>query len=463
MLCQNCQKRDAVVHFKRIIGGEAGEVHLCSSCAAALGYAGLFSGFPFPFIPPLSGRGQTDAAYAVPRCETCGLTLEDVAGTSALGCPDCYRTFREKLTPYLNKLHGRAVYRGVPVTGFKPEPPAKNRWYETPGLTPGPVLGSEVTFGVNFARLPFPVRMNAPEKKRLADVVETLLSDSGETFRRVELSDLYPYEAVSLAERFLVTPEFASAGAGAGLLLSEDRNLSVMLCDEDHVRVRCISGGDDFKSAFRRAGALRDRLYSTGKVAFDKKYGFLSRNPMHLGTNMTASALLHLPALTGSGALPALASALRKMGFVLQGAFGDGLSAAGDAYRLTNTLTMGLSETETVSNLESVVRQLATKERTAAESYVEDLAVRDRISKSVALLSSAELLTSAELTGLLSWVRLGTLYGLCEFPLSTITDLMVNLFPASVNTLAGQKIPAVRRDALRAKIVRQKLFGEKTE
>ncbi len=462
MLCQNCQKRDASIHLKRIVGGEAGETHLCPACAAALGYIGLFAGVPFPVFPSLTTRLQSDAAR-LPRCETCGLTLEDISGTSALGCPDCYLTFREKLGPYLSRLHGRDVYRGEPILGLSAPEADKRRWYEQTDKTAGAVFGSEVTFGVNFAGTPFPVRMNVAEKRRLAEAAATLLEDAGETFHRVDMGSLYPYEAVSLAERFIVTPEFAAAGAGAGLLVSEDKNLSVMLCDEDHVRIRAVSGGAAPKTAFARAAVLRDKLYADGRIAFDKKLGFLSRNPMRLGTNMTVSSLLHLPALTGSGSLPATASALRKMGFVLQGAFGDGLSAAGDMYRLTNTLTMGLSEKEAASNLEAVTRQLATKERAAAEKYVEDIGVRDRVQRSVALLSSAELLTSAELTGLLSWVRLGTLYGLCDFDLAVLGDLAVNLFPAGVNTLAGQKIPSVRRDALRAQIVKAKLFGEKTE
>ena len=423
MLCQNCQKRDASIHLKRIVNGETGEVHLCAACAAALGYVGLFAGVPFPFLPTLSYRGQSEAAARIPRCETCGLSLEDVAGTSALGCPDCYGAFREKLTPYLTKLHGRAVYRGEGLLNVKPPESNGKRWYENVDASAGAVLGSEVTFGVNAVHTPFPLRMNVAQKLRFADALAGVLAQSDEDLRRIDMGSLYPYEAVSLAERLIVTPEFASAGAGA----------------------------------------LRDLLFGTGKLAFDKKLGFLSRNPMRLGTGMTASSILHLPALTGSGTLPAIASALRKMGFVLQGAFGDGLSAAGDLYRLSNTLTMGLSEKEAVSNLEAVTRQLATRERAAAEKYVEDIGVKDRIRRSVALLSSAELLTSAELTGLLSWVRLGALYGLCDFDLAVLGELAVNLFPAGVNTLAGQKIPSVQRDALRAKLVRAKLFGEKNE
>ena len=145
MLCQNCQKRDASIHLKRIVNGETGEVHLCAACAAALGYVGLFAGVPFPFLPTLSYRGQSEAAARIPRCETCGLSLEDVAGTSALGCPDCYGAFREKLTPYLTKLHGRAVYRGEGLLNVKPPESNGKRWYENVDASAGAVLGIDTS------------------------------------------------------------------------------------------------------------------------------------------------------------------------------------------------------------------------------------------------------------------------------------------------------------------------------
>ncbi|MBQ7687670.1 MAG: hypothetical protein IJT27_00490 [Clostridia bacterium] len=116
MLCQNCRTRDATVHLKRIVNGESMELHLCAACAASLGYADIFSGFgldaPGYFSAAGAGGDLRRIGERVLRCENCGFSFEDVAAASRPGCPACYRTFQEKLTPYLIKLHGKAVYQG---------------------------------------------------------------------------------------------------------------------------------------------------------------------------------------------------------------------------------------------------------------------------------------------------------------------------------------------------------------
>ena len=122
MLCQNCRNRDASVHLKQILNGEATELHLCAACAAALGYGDIFSGFgaqlPGYFSAVAGGGSLSRLGDRVLRCETCGFSFEDVTAASRPGCPDCYRVFGDKLIPYLQKLHGTVEYRGkTPVRG----------------------------------------------------------------------------------------------------------------------------------------------------------------------------------------------------------------------------------------------------------------------------------------------------------------------------------------------------------
>jgi len=115
MLCQNCGRNDATTHIKRIVNGEATELHLCTSCAAHLGYADMFSGFGFNissilnnFFPDVSMLPAGDQ----PRCPTCGFTFEDIVRTGMMGCADCYETFYDKLKPSLSRIHGRASHIG---------------------------------------------------------------------------------------------------------------------------------------------------------------------------------------------------------------------------------------------------------------------------------------------------------------------------------------------------------------
>ena len=190
-----------------------------------------------------------------------------------------------------------------------------------------------------------------------------------------------------------------------------------------------------------------------------QKLGYLNQNPDELGTGLVSSVVMHLPVLSKTGALSALASIIAKLGLAVTGLSGSGLAVTGDLFRVSNTITLGLSEEEAISNLKSFCLQLETKERAAAERYVEDIAVQDRIQRAASLLSGAMLLTSAEMNEALSWVRLGTLYGITKFDIPTVNELIFTMQPASVNTLAGTKLSAAERDALRAKLVREKLFG----
>ena len=457
MLCQNCQKREAVFHHKRILGGEVRETHLCADCAAVLGLTDFFPGFSFPEV---TREKELSSMTHTLRCETCGITYDDILRAGLPGCPDCYRSFSEKLSPYVTRLHGRATYKGEPFPEIGAPVVPEKRWYEGDGPQADVVLGTRVRLGFNLRGVPYPVRLNVAQKSRLSAELTRILSGAGERFRLTEMADLYPYEAVSLAERFLITPDFAGAGAGAALLLSEDLNLSVMLGLEDHVRTESLAGGLDPFAAYTRAVRLRTFLHQNPGLAFDSRLGFLNQNPMEIGTGMRVEAILHLPSLAKTENLPALAATFRKLGFALTGAFGDGLSVKGDVYRLTNTLTMGLSEKESMENLRAVCMQLATLERRRAESYVEDVQVKDRIRRSEALLRSASLLSSDELLDLLSWVRLGARYGLSEIPLPVLGDLTVNYFPATVNSVARGRLSSVDRDALRAKLVQKKLTEE---
>lgn len=115
MLCQNCKRQEASIHLKRIVNGESVELHLCGDCAAGLGYGDLFSGFGLDpgRVFAAAGRGSVSRIGSRRlRCETCGLSLEDIAQTSRVGCPDCYAAFGDKLLPLLQKLHGKAAYKG---------------------------------------------------------------------------------------------------------------------------------------------------------------------------------------------------------------------------------------------------------------------------------------------------------------------------------------------------------------
>lgn len=331
------------------------------------------------------------------------------------------------------------------------------RWYEQTGPHGETVLASFVTLSRNLAGVPYPVRLNLPQKDALAEKACAALEAAGKPVSLTRLRTLYPYEAVSLAERLIISPGFAAAGDGAALVTDAAAEIGVMLNDEDHIRIRAAAPGLSPEAAFDLANDYDDALEPALHFAFSPRLGYLNQDPLNIGTGMRAGVLLHLPALSKSGALPALASTAGKLGFSLKGAFGDGISVRGDLFSLQNTVTMGISEAEAIANLKSLCLQFSTRERSAAEAMLEDISAQDKIHRAMALLTGAKLLTAAEATELISNVRMGAVYGLLEADLTTLTSLFVSVQPATMNCAAGRKLAAPERDALRAQLVKQLL------
>ena len=321
------------------------------------------------------------------------------------------------------------------------------------------VLSTRVRLSRNIDSLPFPVRLNALQKQELNMGICRILSDSGCPLKAISMSSLYPYEAISLAERHLISPEFASNSEGRVLLLDENEKISIMLCERDHIRIQGFSEGLDPAGAYGEALKYERILSEKLKLAFDSKLGYLNQNPKDIGTGMSASVLLHLPALSRTGAMEKLSATALKLGFVIRGSYGDGASVKGDIFRISNIVTMGISEEGALENLKSMTLQISTKERAAAEKLVSDINIRDRINRCAGLIKNAVLLSSDEMMELLSWVRLGALYGVIDADTSLISRLFVTMQPATVNVLAGQKLSEAARDEIRAKTVKQ-IFRE---
>ena len=322
------------------------------------------------------------------------------------------------------------------------------------------ILSSRVRLARNIDGVPFPVRLNVNRRAAVNRKVCETLRQAGKTMRAIDMSRLYPYEAVSLAERHLISPEFTSGTEGRLLLLSEDERVSIMLNEEDHIRIQAIEPGLAPEQAWRNACVYDDALDAGIQYAFDNRLGYLNQNPRDLGTGMRVSVMMHLPALSKTGGMTKFASMIGKLGMNVRGSYGDAASVKGDIFRIGNQVSMGITEEEAIANLKSLAMQLATREHAAAAELVKDISVRDRITRAEGVLKTAMLLTADEMMEMLSWVRLGALYGLNDADPDEISEMFTSLQPASVNVMAGAKLTAAQRDELRAQLVRKKLSPE---
>lgn len=332
------------------------------------------------------------------------------------------------------------------------------KWYTDTDSHGEIILATRVRTFRNFADIPFPARLSGEALRKINLAVCKAAENFSEfSLYPVNMENLLPYEAVALAERHLISADFAASRDNRVLLLSKDESISIMVNEQDHLRMQVLFGGLCTEKTYDRASRLDDAFDSAFSYAFDEKLGFLTHNPADLGTAMRASVILHLPALSAQGFMLQFASSAPKLGLSVRSLYGEGGSAKGDLYQLTNTVTMGLSEQGALQNLEAFALQLETRERAAAEQYVNDIAVQDRIRRAQGVLTNAMLLPTDEMLESLSLLRLGAVYGQVDIPLQTINELFVSMQPANINCMAGAALGKSDRDVLRAQLVRARL------
>ena len=333
-----------------------------------------------------------------------------------------------------------------------------SKWYLGVGEQSDIVVSTRVRLARNIADYPFPAKLNTKSRTELNNLIkEAVEKDNPFNLRFIEMKTLARFEAASMAERHIISPEFASDADGRALMLSPEEDISIMLNEEDHIRVQVMKSGFALDEAYEIADRIDDSLNEKFDFAFDSRIGYLTQCPTNLGTGMRASVMLHLPALTMSGQIHRLINTVSKLGLTFRGAFGEGTSATGDMYQLSNQITLGISEEYAIKNLKAITLQLCAQERATREELLQDADTEDRIFRAYGILKWARLLSTKELMENLSLVRFGSVAGKINVPIETVNELMISMQPATINVMAGKRLEERERDMIRAKTVREKL------
>ena len=323
------------------------------------------------------------------------------------------------------------------------------------------VISTRIRFARNLREYPFPCRLSDEKKRQVASIVKEAVlgghSAISDRFRYIQMSELTQEEAVSLVERHLVSPEFISDRQGRGLLLLDDDSVSIMINEEDHVRIQVISTGMKLDEAYELADRIDTLLDERLNFAFNEKLGYLTQCPTNIGTGMRASLMLHLPALHQSGAMGKITSSLSKLGIVIRGLYGEGSDPAGDIYQLSNQVTLGITEREAIKNLRDIANQLVVQERNSREKLADNITVLDEVYRSYGILMYAKLISNSECMKLLSNVRFGVEMGFFEIPIDIINQLLIETQPATLMKNIGKKLTPAERDRIRSELVRTAL------
>ena len=336
------------------------------------------------------------------------------------------------------------------------------KWYIESGEQGDVVLSTLIRLARNLDAFPFPAGLDIQTKKKVAALVrDTLLPALPELeLQCIEMASLTSAQAVSLAERHLVSPEFTTNREGRYLLLSADESVSVMLCEEDHIRIQVMQPGLASEQAYAIADRIDSVLDRALNYAFDERIGYLTQCPTNLGTAMRASVMLHLPALSAAGRIAGLAATVSKLGLVIRGAYGEGSASRGDIYQLSNQITLGITEQVAMDNLRAITLQIVAQERAAQEQLLQSEKTLDQLWRAFGILSTARLLSGDEFMERISLVRMGALRSIYDIPAETINALITDMQPATLNASAGKNLTAAQRDAVRAERVRTALCGQ---
>ena len=333
-----------------------------------------------------------------------------------------------------------------------------NKWYVENGEQGDIVISTRVRLARNLEDYPYPCRLTVKGKEKgCVEIKNAILSDASWGFGYTWMKDFTRAQSVSLAERHLISPEFASDRAGRALLLTDDEAVSIMLCEEDHIRLQVMMAGLALKEAYSVADKIDNIISSKLNYAYDDRIGYLTQCPTNLGTAMRAAVMLHLPALTRCGQIGKLASTVSKLGLVIRGAYGEGSSPKGDIYQLSNQITLGISEEAALNNLQSITLQLVAQERAAAEKLIENPIEEDRIFRAWGILKNARVLSGDEFMELSSLLRMGISTKSIDFDIATLNELTTRVQPATINAAEGKELNSQQRDVLRAKWVREAL------
>ena len=324
------------------------------------------------------------------------------------------------------------------------------------------VISTRVRLARNLTGYPFPCKLSQQGREDVIERVVSAVKNSNsvlaDDFSFINMSGLDPRQSVSLVEKRLVSPEFISDPEGRALLLSKDESLSIMINEEDHIRLQVITKGLSLDEAYDTADKLDTLLDENLDFAFDEKLGYLTQCPTNLGTGMRASVMLHLPALEKSRAVSRIAGNLSKLGLTIRGAHGEGTEPKGALYQLSNQVTLGISEKAAIENLKNITAQLVAQEEQARERLCKSVDVQDTIARSLGILKYALVISHDEALKLLSNVRLGIVSGqIKEIGTETIDSLMTAVEPATLSVAAGKSLSPHERDIERAKLIQKTL------
>jgi len=326
------------------------------------------------------------------------------------------------------------------------------------------VLSTRIRLARNLEGMPFPGWAKAPQRKEISDRCVAAL-DALPKFRRghvLRMGELGDRDRAVLVERHLVSKELAAGKSGAAVI-SRDQTCSVMVNEEDHLRIQVVKAGWHLRGTLRDAERLDRELGAEVPYAWHPEFGFLTSCPTNTGTGMPTSVLIHLPGLVLTQEIGKVLQGLQHMGLTYRGLYGEGSEVLGNYFQISNQTTLGRGEDELADQLVRVVRRVIEREEEARRVLQRDAGyiIEDKLWRAYGTLRHARTLPAEEAMTLLSGVRLAAGLNLVSgLSVYTLNKLLIFSQAAHLARAAGRPLTDGEANLARARYVRQVLAAE---
>lgn len=324
------------------------------------------------------------------------------------------------------------------------------------------VMTSRIRLARNLKNYKFPTKMTGEEATKIIHDTNDALNGDGlsSNYRLLYMKDLSDIDKNVLMEKHLISPALAESKDRGALLLSPDEKNSIMINEEDHIRIQSLGSGMCLNECWEKGTRIDDVLEEKLDYAFDRELGYITSCPTNIGTGMRASVMLHLPALSITNQIDKLLYAISQLGVAVRGVYGEGTKSMGHLYQISNQGTLGASEEKLIEKITQIVVQIIQKEKATRELLTKNNReeIEDEIYRAFGLLSYARSMSTDEAMKLISFVKLGREIGIIEgLQKKDLYDLMVKVQPNNLLSTSNSDLTVKERDSKRAELIRSEL------
>lgn len=338
----------------------------------------------------------------------------------------------------------------------------KGEWLKGTGPKSNIVVSSRVRLARNFDGFPFYNRANSSVREKILNTALDVLKKARYLKKAIflKMDDMSEIDRQFLVERHLMSPEHMMNPEAKALVIDDSEIASIMINDEDHLRIQILQSGFNLMEAWRIIDELDNDISGNTVFAFSERWGYLTACPTNTGTGLRGSVMLHLPALVVTAQMGKVIQAISKLGLTIRGLYGEGTEATGDFFQISNQVSLGHSEADLLDNIERIVNKIIARESATRSMLLtkNKEKINDRISRAYGTLINAKIITSQEAIMLLSQIRLGLDLGIIKnVGMESVNELFMLTQPAHLQKLEGKILSAHQRDSKRAELVKERL------